>query len=158
MRRNQRLASEVYATAGRPCSFTVCCAPGRAPFVDENLASIAVECLLGQRHKSNCDVVVYCVMPDHVHLVVTPMVDGASSLQYIDRFKGWASYEAGRAGWTGYLWQRRSYDHVLRRDEDLEQIAAYILANPMRRGLCAEPEEYPWSGLPNPLSTTVSSR
>lgn len=152
MRRNQRLAPAIYATAGQACSFTICCVPGKAPFANEGFACIAVGCLLGQRSKSNCDVLVYCVMPDHIHLVVAPAIEGASSLQFIDRFKGWTSREVGLAGWSGYLWQRRSYDHVLRRDEDLTQVAAYILANPVRRGLCPDPEDYPWSGIPTPLT------
>lgn len=124
-------------------------------FANPILADITVRCLLDQRAKLNCDLLVYCVIPDHIHLVVAPRINGAFSLQYVDRFKGWTSREVGLAGWTGYLWQPRSYDHVLRRNEDLEQIAAYILANPVRRGLCAEPRGYRWSGLPNPAETFV---
>jgi putative transposase len=124
-----------------------------APFADERQAQIAVECLLGQRTRSRCQLEVYCVMPDHVHLIVTPMVDGASSLSYVDRFKGWSSYMMRSAGYRGRVWQARSYDHVVRRDEDLLEVAAYILANPVRRGLCADFEEYPWSGIPEPLAT-----
>ena len=90
-------------------------------------------------------------MPDHVHLVVTPIHDGASSLTYVDRFKGWCSFVMRRAGWTGSLWQPRSYDHLLRTEDDLAKIGRYITANPVRKGLCARPEDYPWSGIPEPL-------
>src|SRR5947209_16639309 len=43
--RNQRLARELYATAGQPCFFTVRCTLGRKPFADNRLAEIAVVCL-----------------------------------------------------------------------------------------------------------------
>jgi len=46
------------------------------------------------------------------------------------------------------LWQPRSYDHVLRTHQDLHRVADYIMANPIRRGLCDHVEEYPWSGIP----------
>jgi putative transposase len=155
--RNRKLPPAVYATPGQPCFFTVRASPGRAPFADEALAQIAVDCLLAQRHKSRCQLDVYCVMPDHVHLVVTPMVAGASSLSYVDRFKGWSSRRLRLAGLEGELWQRRNYDHVLRREEHLERVAAYILANPVRKGLCAEPADYPWSGIPTPLELDTIS-
>lgn len=86
-------------------------------------------------------------MPDHVHVIVTLLEDGASSLLYVDRFKGWCGRVMRLSGWEGLLWQSRSYDHVIRSDENLQQIAAYILHNPVRRGLCGTPEEYRWSGL-----------
>jgi REP element-mobilizing transposase RayT len=86
-------------------------------------------------------------MPDHIHVILTPGTEGASSLEYLRRFKGWCSREMRLAGWTGELWQKRSYDHLLRRDEDIRQIAAYIVANPIRAGLCTTPDDYPWSGL-----------
>jgi len=151
---NQRLSSELYAIAGQACFFTVRAAHSLTPFSDSARARCAVNCLLEQRRKSRCRLEVYCVMPDHIHLVVTPMHDGASSLQYVDRFKGWSSHLLRQAGWTGALWQPRSYDHMLRSDESLVQIAEYILHNPVRTGLCVRPEDYPWSGIPEPLQDT----
>jgi REP element-mobilizing transposase RayT len=150
--RNQRLDSAVYATAGQSCFFRDPAAPGSAPFARPELAEITCSCLLAQRSKSACQLEVYCVMPDHLHLIVAPMREGASSLTFVDRFKGWSGYMMRRAGWTGLLWQARSYDHVLRRDEDKMTLGGYILHNPVRRALSATPEEYPWSGIPDPIT------
>jgi len=44
------------------------------------------------------------------------------------------------------LWQRSYFEHVLRREEDVAGVVAYILGNPVRAGLCASPEEYPLLG------------
>ena len=79
------------------------------------------------------------------------MVNGASSLLYVDRFKGWCGRLLRQSGWQGPLWQPRSYDQLLRREENLQEIAGYILSNPVRLGLCTDPSDYPWSGIPDPL-------
>jgi REP element-mobilizing transposase RayT len=144
---NARLDIALYAIPGHPCFHTIRCAPRQHPFSQSTYARIATDCLLGQQQKSSCRVDVYCVMPDHIHVILTPGTEGASSLEYLRRFKGWCSREMRLAGWTGELWQKRSYDHLLRRDEDIRQIAAYIVANPIRAGLCTTPDDYPWSGL-----------
>jgi putative transposase len=145
---NRRLHPSVYTTLGQSCFFTVRAAPGTAPFARSEFARIVVACLLEQQSKSGCRLEVYCLMPDHLHAVVTPVIAGASLLTYVDRTKGWSSRELHLAGWSGPVWQPRSYDHAVRRDEDLHAIGAYILANPVRTGLCTTPEAYPWSGMP----------
>ena len=149
--RNRKLAPGLYAQSGRSCFFTIPATPGRSPFADAKYARLAEHCLLAQRSKSRCQIEAYCFMPDHVHLVATPMIDGASTLTFVDRFKGWCGREMRLAGWQGDVWQRRNYDHLLRREEDLDEIAAYILGNPVRTGLSAAAEDYSWSGIPEPL-------
>jgi REP-associated tyrosine transposase len=44
------------------------------------------------------------------------------------------------------LWQKGYFDHVLRDDELMPVVAKYILANPVRGGLCVEPRDYPFAG------------
>ena len=44
------------------------------------------------------------------------------------------------------LWQDGFYEHVLRSDEAYLPIAAYVLANPIRAGLCETIDAYPFSG------------
>jgi hypothetical protein len=44
------------------------------------------------------------------------------------------------------VWQHRPYDHILRPDESREAVAYYIWMNPVRKGLCTRPEEWPFSG------------
>jgi hypothetical protein len=39
------------------------------------------------------------------------------------------------AGWKGPIWQKRSYDHLVRDEEELQALATYILGNPVRGGL-----------------------
>jgi len=84
-------------------------------------------------------------MPNHVHAVIVPIRDGASSLIFVDRFKGRTSHDLHEAGYVGDVWQDRYFDHLLRDDESLAAITDYILANPVRAGLVARAEDYLWS-------------
>ncbi len=110
---------EVYTSIGQPVFFTVRASRDLKPFAEPKFAAVLVNCLLAQRAKSGCELVAYCVMPDHFHVVVVPAETGASSLSYCDRLKGWSGFCLRKQGWTGPLWQPRSYDHAVRRDEDL---------------------------------------
>jgi REP element-mobilizing transposase RayT len=89
------------------------------------------------------------VVPDHVHLVLTPLLDehGApyplSTL--LSSIKGASAHSINRAlGRRGHVWQDESFDHVLRSDESAARKVEYICQNPVRKGLVASEDEYPW--------------
>jgi uroporphyrinogen III methyltransferase/synthase len=77
----------------------------------------------------------WVVMPNHVHVVVTPL--GENTLP--DIIHGWKSFTAHRInkiiGGTGQLWQHESYDHIVRNREQLDAIEKYIRKNPGKIGL-----------------------
>ena len=86
----------------------------------------------------------WVVMPNHVHLLLTPKIDPSVVLR---RLKGASARKANRLlGLTGQpFWQDESYDHLVRSQEEFERIENYILQNPVRAGLAQSEEEYPWS-------------
>lgn len=146
-----RLDRPLYAEASRITFITICAARPQRPFVRSEL-NLAVLDLLGvEQTRQNCTVFTYCLMPDHIHFLVKPNVDGVSVLTFTDQFKGKSTNASWNHGWRGKLWQRDYYDHVVRDDESLTAIAQYILNNPVRTGLVATAEEWPWSGHLNPL-------
>jgi putative transposase len=87
----------------------------------------------------------YCVMPDHLHFVSEGRKDICDLVKFVERFKQRTAYEFKRKA-EKRLWQRRYYDHVLRRSDAVEDVACYIWWNPVRKGLCMNPREYPLSG------------
>ena len=87
----------------------------------------------------------WCVMPDHVHLLVEGTHDCCDVLFFTAAVKQRTAREAKRL-WDLTLWQGRSHDHILRDQESFAQIASYIWLNPVRAGLCADPREYRYSG------------
>ena len=83
-------------------------------------------------------------MPDHVHLLIE-IPEHTSLEDVIHHFKTVSGFALKRI--TGEpAWQTSYYDHILRREEALEDIAAYIWANPVTEGLVEDAREYPWSG------------
>lgn len=149
--RNQRLSPEVYRQTGHPCFITVRAYQRQRPFTRFDLNDAIVDLLLGERLRSACDLYVYCLMPDHLHLIASPRIDGYSVLAFADRFKALSTRLSWQFGRHGKLWQPRFYDHVLRREEDLDRICEYILANPIRDGLVEGDDPYRWCALVDPL-------
>ncbi|MCX6969142.1 MAG: DNA methyltransferase [Verrucomicrobia bacterium] len=72
----------------------------------------------------------YVVMPNHVHVLVSPLGDHELS----DILQAWKSFTAKEInrliGETGHFWQKESFDHIVRSPDQMERIKAYIRDNP----------------------------
>ncbi len=148
---NQKLDSQLYTCANRVYFITVRSYRNQAPFVLDGLNQLILDVLREEQKRQKCTVFIYCLMPDHLHYLVSPKIDGISVLKFTDQYKGKATNRSWTAGWSGKLFQPRCYDHIVREQEDLYKIAEYILNNPVRKELVTRPEDWPWSGHMNPL-------
>jgi REP element-mobilizing transposase RayT len=100
----------------------------------------------GQRY----DLLVFCIMSNHVHVVLTPLLKTESAYyplaQIMHTMKG---YTAGQANQllerTGAFWQHESYDHYVRSAAELERIIAYVVNNPVKAGLVTAWQAWPWT-------------
>ena len=83
-------------------------------------------------------------MANHVHVLLLPRVPPSRLLKSL---KGYTAYQANRVlGRTGEpFWQRESYDHWVRSQEEWQRIAAYIENNPVKAGVVSQAEEYRWA-------------
>lgn len=80
----------------------------------------------------------FLLMPDHVHALISfPPAEKPLKL-IVTQWKEWT------AKTIGIKWQRDFFEHRLRHDESRRQKADYILANPVRKGLVARPEAWPF--------------
>ncbi len=87
----------------------------------------------------------YCFMPDHLHLIASSTTEGSDLRIFMTRWKQRAGYQHRQR--TGeFLWQPSYFDHVLRDEEDTARAVRYVLDNPVRKGLVAEFQDYPFSG------------
>jgi REP element-mobilizing transposase RayT len=86
----------------------------------------------------------FAVMPNHVHLLLTPNV---ASPEWLGPLKGFTAHRANqileRHG--QHFWQDESYDHLVRSWDTFERIKRYIEANPVKAGLAKTKEAYRWS-------------
>lgn len=86
----------------------------------------------------------YCLMENHVHLVVeTPQANLAGGMQ---RMHGLYAREFNaRHHRSGHVFQGRYGAVPIKTDEQLAAAAVYVVMNPVEAGLCAHPEDWPWS-------------
>jgi len=85
----------------------------------------------------------WVVMPDHVHWLFQ-LGDMLSLSSAVKQLKGRSAYRVnGYLNRRGSLWQKAFYDHAVRKEEDIRQIARYIVANPLRAGLVDHIGDYP---------------
>ena len=89
-------------------------------------------------------VLAYCLMPNHVHLILVPNQDDGLRAALGEAHRRYTRRINRRAGWQGYLWQGRFHSFAM--DEDhLIACARYVELNPVRAGLVARAEDWPWS-------------
>ncbi len=90
----------------------------------------------------------YVVMPEHVHLLVGEP-PGKTLSKAIQLLKTTVSIQARKQSVTrtaeSPFWQARYFDHNVRNHYGFETQLSYIHRNPVKRGLCAKPEDWPWS-------------
>ena len=131
---------------GRRTYFVTVCTENRADFFSDIVVGRwLAETLIASAAHANFTLHAYCVMPDHVHFVSEALADTCDLIPFVDGFKQQTAYEFSKTRATR-LWQRRYYDHILRPNETIEDVACYIWWNPVRKQLCTNPNEYPLSG------------
>jgi REP element-mobilizing transposase RayT len=89
------------------------------------------------------------VMPDHVHLIFTPLKDHKGNpfglAEIMSGIKGASAHCINQTlNRRGHVWQDESFDHVLRSEESIRSKVQYICENPLRKGLVTEIDAYPW--------------
>lgn len=126
-KRLQQLHSErveTYLDAGHGACWL--CQPAIAQLVADALRHFD-----GQRYRLHA----WCVMPNHVHVIVEPLA-GHELPQLLHSWKSFTAKAANRLlGRTGEFWQEEYYDHLIRDEEDYAHALRYLLENPAAAGL-----------------------
>jgi REP element-mobilizing transposase RayT len=86
----------------------------------------------------------YCLMGNHYHVVVeTPRANLSAGMQRLNgRYTQWFNIRHGR---SGHLLQGRYHAVLVERDSHLLELCRYVVLNPVRAGVAAVPEKWPWS-------------
>ncbi|MDD5529484.1 MAG: transposase [bacterium] len=124
---------------------TICAFQKNRYFTDSNIVNNLLKILKNTACQCQFSVLVYCFMPDHLHLLIEGKDESSDMLAFIKLFKQYSGYQFKKD--TGKkLWQENYYEHVVRKDEDMKGIINYILENPVRKGLIEDYIKYPYSG------------
>ena len=137
-RRKHRLPQNCYPP-GYPVHVIIGCHDRRPVFRNDGLAAPLFALVADHSQTLAC-----CLMPDHLHWLIA---DARSMRQLVHSFKSYSTYAARTLGHREKLWQRSYWDHVLRREEDLRQVAEYIVQNPIRSGLVEDVSGYPYQSV-----------
>lgn len=96
------------------------------------------------------ELIAYCIMPNHIHIVFMPLKESKDKYYSLSKimhsFKRHTAHEANLIlGRTGTFWQHENYDHFVRDDAELERIVKYVLYNPVKAKLVKEQSDWKWS-------------
>ena len=137
---------ETFSYLGRYRYSLTFCTDRRKPFfTDAGNVELVVSQLLRSAADQRFDVIAYCFMPDHLHVIAIGTADDADLKAFVKRAKQFSGFYFKQK--TGQrLWQRYGYEHVIRNDESTQQAVRYVLENPLRQGLAKSVGDYPFIG------------
>lgn len=143
-RKNIRLPAVYYR--GRRLYFVTLCFQNRQRFgASRGIARWLIDKLRQQAGACDFFVHAYCVMPDHMHLLAAAAADTSNLVKFIEGFKQETAVEFMRRAHRP-LWQFKYYDRILRGEDSADRVAWYIWSNPVPKGLCRTPADYPFLG------------
>ena len=116
----------------------------RRLFVVEDYVRLFLKTLYGYRRQGKYQLHEFVVMPEHVHLLLTPARD-VTLERALQLIKGGYSHAFGLEFRGGEVWQRGFTDHRIRDIRDFSGHRDYIHRNPVKRGLVESPELYRYS-------------
>ena len=120
----------------------------RPIFTDWQAGRLLIHTIRWQDTQGFTRTIAFVVMPDHIHWLFE--LRGSASLSRVmQSTKKHSARSVNRlVGRRGSLWQPGFHDHALRREEDLREMARYVVLNPIRAGLVRSLREYPlWDAM-----------
>jgi REP element-mobilizing transposase RayT len=142
--RSNRLPDYDYSE-DRPIFVTICADNQKDIFESETNARPVIEELLRTIRDLKFRLLCYCLMPDHLHILISPADSGVPLPKFLNIFKGSTTTMFRKKHGLRKTWQKSAYDHVVRADENLKDVIQYIMNNPVRKGITEKAEEYPFS-------------
>lgn len=137
----RRLRTGRYSQAGQVYLVTTVTRERQAVFADFAAARLLVSVLRAESALGSCTTLAFVVMPDHLHWLLQLEQGLLSAL--VGRVKSISAKRLGRP-----IWQAGFHDRALRREEDLQATARYLVANPLRAGLVTRVGLYPhWDAI-----------
>lgn len=142
-RKNIRLSATIYKNPSQIFSITICSWHRTPIFSNITYARTLTDTLHQGLFADTTKLYAYCLMPDHLHLLISPRIGNLCDL--IGRWKSYTATLLRKEGLKSKLWQRGFYDHALRKEEDIKSTAEYIVNNPKRGGLVNQWRDYEFS-------------
>ena len=96
------------------------------------------------------ELIAFCIMPNHIHIVFTPLEESKGKYFSLSKIMHSLKRHTARQAnlileRNGAFWQHENYDHYARDEAELERIIKYVLYNPVKAGLMKEQNDWKWS-------------
>ncbi|MEW6456101.1 MAG: transposase [Acidobacteriota bacterium] len=124
---------------------TICTNNNKNLFINKDLIDWLISELKEISNKHHFNIWAYCFMPDHLHLLTEGNDEEADMRKFIAAFKQKTGF-LYKKKFNNQLWEINYYEHVLRKEETIKEVAFYIFNNPLRKGIVKNYQEYPYSG------------
>ena len=115
-------------------------------FFEDGDQELYLDILAEQMAKARVEVWSYCLMPNHVHLILTPQDEAGMGRAMGAAHRRWAQFVNARGRWRGHLFDDR-YASVAMDEAHLLTAVRYVALNPVRARLVARAQDWPWSSV-----------
>jgi putative transposase len=120
--------------------FVTICVKTGVNLASRKFANAIIETLKYIEKLGNARFPCYCIMPDHIHIIIQLTTGEKSVSAIVWSLKRSITRKTGYNG--GTLWQRSFYDRIIRDYDEYVEIANYIAGNPVKRGYIKDGEDY----------------
>ena len=115
-------------------------------FFEDGDQELYLDILAEHMARARVEVWSYCLMPNHVHLILTPQDEAGMGRAMGAAHRRWAQFVNARGRWRGHLFDDR-YASVAMDEAHLLTAVRYVALNPVRARLVARAEDWPWSSV-----------
>ncbi|MET0272117.1 MAG: transposase [Phenylobacterium sp.] len=115
-------------------------------FFEDGDQALYLDMLAEHTRAAGVAVWAYCLMPNHVHLILCPDTEAGMARALGGAHRRWANFVNARGRWRGHLFDGR-YASVALDEGHLLTAVRYVALNPVRARLAARAEDWPWSSV-----------
>jgi putative transposase len=115
-------------------------------FFEEDDYALYKSLLSEAAQKAEAEIWCYCLMPNHVHMIIVPSDGDGLRRTFADAHRRYTGYVNARMRVTGHLWQGR-FGSVVMDEGHLANAVRYVSLNPVRARLVERATDWPWSSV-----------
>jgi len=113
-------------------------------FFEDADYGLYLDLLADSSGRAGADILAYCLMPNHVHIILVPADEDGLRRTFADVHRRYTGFINARARTTGHLWQGR-YGSLVMDEAHLMNAVRYVTLNPVRARLVETASDWPWS-------------
>ena len=136
---------KIFSCYDPPLYFVTCCTWNKSKILSSNSVHTTFREYALKNQERGIVVGRYVIMPDHIHMFIRGHKEFSLSV-YIRLMKQYITKCLGCGTGADPVWQPGFFDHILRNTESYFEKWNYVRHNPVRAGLVAEPDLWPFQG------------